>query len=110
MEMGLPSDEETIRTSLMIGKETKNTAEHLTTDLKEFNSRMNFSGLLRGLTKAWLFMIGPKDWSDTTKTKIVTLCDDPSTAPRIMMEVAMEHYRKTNPELMSHFQAILEAI
>ena len=94
----------------MIGKETHKNAQHLTTELKDFKSNMNFSGLTRGLLKGVLFLIGSKDWSDTTKTQMVTLCDDPSQAPRIMIELSMAYYIERFPSLKPHFEAILSAV
>jgi hypothetical protein len=105
------SDEETKRTSLVIGRSTDKNARHLAVEVQEtLGSRFNFSGLTRGLLKGMLFLIGDKDWSDTTKTQIVTLCDDPSQAPVIMIEWAKTYYENEYPELLEHFKAILSIL
>lgn len=103
--MGIAISEKPEQTSVMLEPTVKKDAKHIAIDLG-----MNFSGFNRGVLKAVLFLIGNKGFSKTWQTKIVTLCNNPTESPIIMVELLKRLYTPQHPELTTHFDTIIKTI
>lgn len=102
---GIAVSEKT-QTSVMLENSLKRRAKKFIADF----DKMNFSGLLQGVLKLFLFVIGPKDLPETWRTKVVTLCKNPEEAPIVMLELLQRLYTKDHPDLSPHFEAIIKTV
>jgi formate hydrogenlyase subunit 3/multisubunit Na+/H+ antiporter MnhD subunit len=90
----------------MIDPSTKKMADHLVIDL----GKGSFSWFNRGVLKSVLFLIAGKGLSETWKTRIVTLCNEPEKAPLVMIQLCKATYADCYPELAPHFDKIIETM